>query len=49
MSLLLAFVIGVIVYLLTHSVLWAFLVVLLLALLGFGFDRPYGYRRRGPL
>jgi uncharacterized membrane protein len=46
MSLLLAFVIGVIVYLLTGSVLWALLVVVVLALLGFGVDQPYGYRRR---
>jgi hypothetical protein len=46
MSLLLALVIGLIVYLLTGSALIALLVVVVLALLGFGIDQPYGYRRR---
>lgn len=45
MSALLALLIGLVVYLLTGSPLWAVIVVLIVALLGFGFDRPYGYRR----
>lgn len=48
MSLALALVLGLIVYLLTGSILIALVVVVLLALVGFGFDAPYGYRRRGP-
>jgi ABC-type bacteriocin/lantibiotic exporter with double-glycine peptidase domain len=46
MSLLLALLIGLVIYLLTGSLLWAVIVVLLLALVGFGIDQPYGYRRR---
>jgi hypothetical protein len=44
---LLLLLLGIIVWLLTHSILWVLIWIAVVLVLFALVDRPYGYRRRG--